>query len=109
MWQRQAVSLRPLGAGERIDAAIKIVRRSFLTFMKATMVVAVPVAVVSGVVLLSLSSSFSNLNASSVQTVFGGLAVLEILSLLSVTLITAIAVRIVANTYLGQPTTWRAA
>ena len=112
-------SLRPLGAGERIDAAIKIVRRSFLTFMKATMVVAIPVAVVSGVVLLSLSSSFSNLsldnsgtstiNTRSVQTIFGGFAVLELISLLSVTLITAIAVRIVANTYLGQPTTWKAA
>jgi hypothetical protein len=120
MWQRQAVSLRPLGAGERIDAAIKIVRRSFLTFMKATMVVAVPVAIMSGLILLALSSSFSNANividgnpstvsTHAFQTIFGGLAVLEILSLLSVTLITAIAVRIVANTYLGQPTTWRAA
>jgi hypothetical protein len=30
MWPGHAVSLRPLGVGERIDAAIKIVRAYFL-------------------------------------------------------------------------------
>ena len=30
MWPAQVVNLRPLGVGERIDAAIKIVRAKFL-------------------------------------------------------------------------------
>ncbi|MGO8876490.1 MAG: hypothetical protein ACLQNG_12100 [Acidimicrobiales bacterium] len=117
MWQRQAVSLRPLGAGERIDAAIKIVRKSFLIFVKAAMVVAIPTAIVSALILWSVSSSVSSVfvvggegvgvGTQPAQTVFGGLAILEFLSFLALTLITAISVRIVANSYLGQPTTWR--
>jgi len=118
MWQRQAVALRPLGAGERIDAAIKIVRRSFLTFVKAALVVAIPTAILSGVILLSVSSTISNAfsfgdessttsDVHSLQTIFGAFAVLELLTLAVGALITAISVRVVANSYLGQPTTWR--
>ncbi|HXY46225.1 MAG TPA: proline-rich domain-containing protein, partial [Acidimicrobiales bacterium] len=120
MWQqRQAVALRPLGAGERIDAAIKIVRRNFLTFAKASLVVAVPAAVVISLILVSVISSLQSafktnsqgelagFTSGSALTVFGGFALLYLFSLLVLTLITAISFRIVGNFYLGQPTGWR--
>jgi hypothetical protein len=121
MWQRQVTSLRPLGVGERIDVAIKIVRKNFLTFAKAALAIAIPSAVVVVLIVLTLASSvraeFSTTTSStgvittpgsgSFATILGGLLSLEIFLLLVITLITAVEVRIVGNAYLGQPTSWR--
>ncbi len=123
MWQQRAVVLRPLGVGERIDAAIKIVRRSLLTFVKAAMVIAIPAAIIDGAISLSIFSAVQtaqpvinsnglvtvNNVTSSLQTIFGGLAALEFVTLVAGALITAIAVRVVADAYLGHPSNWRQA
>jgi hypothetical protein len=125
MWQSQVTSLRPLGVGERIDAAIKIVRKNFLTFAKAALAIAVPAAVVVVLIVLTMLASATSLFSSAdstggattgfvvnshgrdLATLFGGLFVLEIFSVLVFTLIIAVAYRIVGNAYLGQPTGWR--
>jgi len=115
MWQQQAVALRPLGVGERIDAAIKIVRKNFLTFAKASLVVIIPAGVVIGLITLSLVAALRSVPttvngpapARSLLTVLGGLAALEIFTLVVFVLITAISFRIVANAYLGQPSGWK--
>jgi hypothetical protein len=123
MWQRQVTSLRPLGVGERLDVAIKIVRRNFLAFAKAALVIAIPSAIVVGLIVLSMVSSLRSVFSATskangdivtpgtgdLTTFFGGLLALELFSFLVITLITAVAFSIVSNAYLGQPTGWRAA
>lgn len=61
MWPSQTVRLRPLAVGERIDAAIKIVRSSFLTLAKAALVVGVPSGIVVAFLSASVHSSQENL------------------------------------------------
>jgi hypothetical protein len=124
MWQRPVTALRPLGVGERIDAAIKIVRKNFLTFAKAALAISIPAAVIVVLIVLTMLSSASSLfsttnstggstgftvngNGGDVATLIGGVFVLEFFSILVFTLITAVAYRIVGNAYLGQPTGWR--
>jgi hypothetical protein len=120
MWQQQASALRPLGAGERIDVAIKIVRRNFLTFVKAALPVAVVATIVSVLIALTIvssaihgfSSSYNPVTGQttsdgSVGTLAGGLILLELFAFAVGALITAMAIRIVGNAYLGQPAGWR--
>src|ERR1700678_974183 len=61
MWPRQVTALRPLGVGERMDVAIKIVRRNFLTFLKAALVVAVPATVVIALIAVTMLSSLQSI------------------------------------------------
>jgi hypothetical protein len=121
MWQRQASALRPLGAGERIDVAIKIVRRNFLTFVKAALPVAVVATIVSVLIVLTIiSSAIHGFNSSfnpvtgqtttstgTIGTLASGLILLELFAFAIAALITAMAIRIVGNAYLGQPAGWR--
>jgi hypothetical protein len=120
MWQQTATALRPLGVGERLDAAIKIVRRNFLTFVKAALVVAIPSGIVIGLIELTTASAVSTstgvttgvetVNPSSTfSTLLGGLALQGLIQLVVTLLVTATCFRIVGNTYLGQPTDWREA
>jgi len=50
-----------IGVGERIDAAIKIVRAYFLTLARAALVVAIPSGIVLAVISVSVRSSEHNL------------------------------------------------
>ena len=58
MWPGQATpGLRPLGVGERMDAAIKIVRANFLTLARRPPVVAIPSGIVVAIISASVRSS----------------------------------------------------
>jgi hypothetical protein len=121
MWQRQASALLPIGPGERIDVAIKVVRRNFLTFVKAALPVAIVAAVVSVLIVLTMISSsihsFSStvnpttgqttVNAAGIGAFAGGFLLLEVFVYVVFAMITAMAIRIVGNAYLGQPAGWR--
>jgi len=125
MWQRPATALRPLGVGERLDAAIKIVRGNFLTFVKAALVIAIPSGILIFIISLSTAASIttSSVNSTSVNgstitgtqlngdlsTFFGGVALLGVVQLIVTLIITATCFRIVGNAYLGQRSDWREA
>lgn len=96
MWPQQTVHLRPLGVGERIDAAIKIVRASFLTLARAALVVAVPAAALLAAVSASLVSTGQNLLATNgsgltgdQNTLLGGYAITVVVALLVGAFVTA--------------------
>jgi hypothetical protein len=113
MWPAQAVGLRPLGVGERIDAAIKIVRSGFPTLVKAMLVVAIPSGVVVAIISTSVGSSIQNGRvagqALSLSAVLAGKVVVGVIALVVSAFATAVCFRIIANTYLGQPADWREA
>src|ERR1019366_501047 len=120
MWPQQATGLRPLGVGERIDAAIKIVRASFLTFAKAGLVLAIPFGVFEVLVNQTITTSASSIvtkgpagqpvfHATNLSTIFGAAFVEVVVGYLITAVSTAVSFRIVANTYLGLPTDWREA
>jgi len=111
--------------GERLDAAIKIVRGNFLTFVKAALVIAIPSGILNFIVSLSTASSLSTtavggttVTGSTIagtqlngdlSTFFGGLALLGVIQLIVTLIITATCFRIVGNAYLGQRSDWREA
>jgi hypothetical protein len=119
MWPSQTVRLRPLAVGERIDAAIKIVRSSFLTLAKAALVVGVP----SGIVVAFLSASVhssqenllttgangTNLHTGALYPVLGGDLLTFVIALIVSAFVTVVCFRVIANAYLGQPAEWREA
>ena len=57
MWTPPPVMLRPLGVGERIDAAFKIWTRNFLPMAKAMLVIAVPAGIIEALITLSIQPS----------------------------------------------------
>ena len=113
MWPAQPVGLRPLGVGERIDAAIKIVRASFLTLARAALVVAIPSGIVVAVIAESVRSAEQNgINTNdtrSLYTALGGELVTLVITLVVSAFVTAVCFRVITNAYLGQPGDWREA
>ena len=114
MWPAQAVRLRPLGVGERIDAAIKIVRANFLTLAKAALVVAVPSGLVVAIISVSVRSSseqpvLTDTTSNTVYPALGAELLTLVITLIVSALVTAVCFRIIANAYLGQPADWREA
>ncbi len=117
-WGAPPVYLRPLGVGERIDAAFKLWSRNFLSMAKAMLVIAVPAGLVEALISLSTepSTTTNQLGSSTVTTptgdsaaVLGGTAIELVLGLLISALAIATLFRIIANAYLGQPVDWRSA
>ncbi|MGA2530995.1 MAG: hypothetical protein ABSG36_17780 [Acidimicrobiales bacterium] len=119
MWPSQTVRLRPLGVGERIDAAIKIVRANFLTLVKAAAIVAIPAGVLTAIIsvsvvssgegLLSSGTTNSNLGAGTRNTLVGGELLTVAIAFVVGAFVTAVCFRIIANSYLGQRANWREA
>ncbi len=117
------IQLRPLGIGEVLDVALKIVWRNAGTLVRVVVFVVLPVQIVLALLALSvrpdsLSSGTSFtvqsqpgqapvLTSSDVKAFVGyGLAVV-VLSLLSSTLASAACFRAIASAYLGEKTDWR--
>ena len=113
MWPAQATVLRPLGVGERMDAAIKIVRANFLTLARASLVVAIPAGIVVAIISASVrSSEDSAVNAGvnrSLYTALGGELLTLVITLVVGAFVTAVCFRVIANAYLGQRADWREA
>ena len=119
MWPSQTVRLRPLGVGERIDAAIKIVRANFLTLVRAALIVAVPSGIVIAVISASIHSSQQSLvtqnstgtkfHTSALYPLLGGDLLTFVIALIVSAFVTVVCFRVIANAYLGQPAQWREA
>ena len=113
MWPAQAVNLRPLGVGERIDAAIKIVRANFSTLARASLVVAIPSGIVVAIIAASVSASEQNATDTGVSrdlyTALGGELLTLVITLVVSAFVTAVCFRVIANAYLGQRAEWREA
>ncbi|HEV8065475.1 MAG TPA: hypothetical protein VGP46_11610, partial [Acidimicrobiales bacterium] len=121
MWTQQPTGLRPLRVGERIDAAIKILRANFLTLLKATLPIAVPLALLQWLVDASISGGFSGLSSFGISatpgtgalpsgtTLFGGAVGLLLITLIANAAATAVSFWVVANSYLGRAANWKQA
>jgi hypothetical protein len=105
-------TLRPLGVGEILDAAVKIYRNKFGTMLKAVAVVIVPVQVLNVLITLSLpdTSSTAGTTTTTSDSEWAGLAALLlifVISLVSAALAEAACLKAVSDTYLGTDTNWR--
>jgi hypothetical protein len=108
-----------LGVGERIDAAIKIVRSNFLTLVKAAAIVAIPAGIVvaiisvsvvsSGQGLLTAGTTSSNIGTGSRNTLVGGELLTFAIAFVVGAFVTAVCFRIIGNAYLGRRASWREA
>lgn len=111
-----APALRPLRIGEMLDASIKIYTSNLRVLIGLTAVVIVPFQVLTGLVLLSiipsstdLPNGFSALGnqstvASDAAAHTGATAVLDIGGLIAGALVTGACVKAVSDAYLDQPT-----
>ena len=110
--------LRPLGIGEVLDVALKIVWRNAGTLIRVVVFVVFPVQVISALVTASAAPSRLNtgtgtfggsgtLSGNEVGAVVAAVVVVLVLSLLSATLASGACFRAVASAYLGERTGWR--
>lgn len=112
--------LRPLSVGEILDASFKVYGRNFVTMAKAILVVAIPFSLISALIHASIttttttSSGLSGLSGSNTTTSTSvsaavGLLLVELVTIVSAAVSTAIIYRVVGDAYLGQPPSWRVA
>lgn len=112
-------TLRPLGIGELLDVALKIVWRNAGTLIRVVIFVVFPVQVV--LALLAASAAPSSLNtrsgnfdvkqpfgSSDVKAFVGYSLIAVVLGFLSSTLASGACFRAIASAYLGERTNWRA-
>lgn len=112
--------LRPLGVGERIDVSFKLFRANFRLIATAMLYLAIPSALVSGIIKGVALSNVSSLivknpdgtvqlNTNAVATTFGGLGVSLLVSLIVSTIAVATLFRIFGMAFVGQTCTPREA
>jgi hypothetical protein len=111
-------TLRPLGIGELLDVALKIVWRNAGTLVRVVIFVVLPVQVVTA--LLAASASPSSLNtrsgnfagsqpfsSSDAKALIGFGVVTVVLSFISSSLASGACFRAIASAYLGERTDWK--
>lgn len=116
MQQQQVPLLRPLGVGERLDAAIKIQARNFAVLVKTAVTIAVPFSILVALVTNSLTTSSPittttnpsgvtqfHFHSGAAYTYVGVLSAVVIISFLVQAFSNAVCFRIIGNAYLGQP------
>nr|MDQ3612454.1 hypothetical protein [Actinomycetota bacterium] len=112
----QPVQLRPRGVGEILDAAFRLFFTHWRPLLTATLVVVVPVQILSTLVLfsafpegLTTDEEVLGTQAAEQVSVFGaGVAVAGVLTILMVLLTIAACFKAVADAYLGTEPDWRA-
>lgn len=114
--------LRPLSLGEILDVAIKICLRHWRALLKAVLVIAVPVELVSTLLTadytahsFDFSSGSSQTSGETIQQLnhrleqeLGGVAISTLLRIIAVTFVFAACFRMIAQAYLGDQPDWRA-
>ena len=113
--------LRPLGFGEILDAAIKIVRRRFKHLMLATLVATGPVLLLGAIIQFSANADPNKLvikptNPGDPPTfdmaaikVYGAATIVStILALIGGRIATGATIKIASGAYLGEQPDWRA-
>jgi hypothetical protein len=106
-------NLRPRGIGEILDAAIALYKARFGALVKLTALVVVPVQLLNVLVTLSTAPNDVTFGATGPTPVydsrhafwvpFAGTVVMNIVTVLSTAFATAAVMRVVADTYVGQP------
>ena len=113
--------LRPLGIGEVLDVALKIVWRNAGTLIRVVVFVVLPVQILTALLAASVSPKSLNtgstfpvqsqsspeLSASDLKAIVGYSIALLLLTLLSSTLSSAACFRTIASAYLGERADWR--
>ncbi len=108
--------LRPLGVGETLDAAVAVYRRRFWPLLKLTALVVLPVQALQTVVLLSstpdsltrgmtgtLAPGYDN-PSEEIWVYLAATVSAAVLGLMATALATAATTKLVADTYLDEPT-----
>jgi hypothetical protein len=112
------VQLRPLGIGEVLDVALKIVWRNAGTLLRVVVFVVFPVQVVSALVTASATPDRLNTSSGSFGTtgtvsrsdlgaVVAAVLVVAVLGFIASTLASGACFRAIASAYLGERTGWR--
>jgi hypothetical protein len=117
-----SVQLRPLGIGEILDVAMKIVWRNAGTLVRAVLVIVLPVQIVSTIITQSSVPKGWTVSASPIgfaqpqpgqtitgaqaTTLFTGLGIAGLLTVVAGLLASGACFRAIASAYLGEPTNW---
>ena len=113
-----ATGLRPLGVGERLDAAFKAYRANFRTITLAICILAVPFAIVEAFIAYTTQPSTPDIvnnqfpgsgvtvHWDSLWTQIGGIFVILVLTWILTLWASAAAVQIVGRKLLGDPIKW---
>ena len=116
-----STGLRPLGVGERLDAAFKAYRANFRTITMAIALIAVPFGIVDAFISYTTqpaTPAFVNnpipggtviVNWNSLWTEIGGIFAILVLTVILSMWASAAAVQIVGRKLLGDPISWRTA
>jgi hypothetical protein len=105
--------LRPLGIGEILDVALKIVWRNAGTLLRVVVFVVLPVQIVSTLISVSAEPNTSNgsgsfhVSRNDVAAAVVGFGAATILSFVGSTLASGACFRAIASAYLGRRTDWR--
>lgn len=106
-----AVELRPLGVGEKLDAAFSLYRRNFLTLITIVAVIVVPLQLVSAVIAAALVNDLptdpNEITGDDLTAFFVSSMVLGLVSLLATLVATAGVVKAAADDYLGDEPDWK--
>jgi hypothetical protein len=107
-------NLRPRGVGEVLDAAVALYKARFVQLVKLTTIVVVPVQLLNVLITLSTRPSDITIGTTGAQPVYdgdeavwvplAGTIVMQVVVVLSTAFATAAVTRLVADTYLDQPT-----
>ncbi|MGI8633015.1 MAG: hypothetical protein ACR2NA_10795 [Solirubrobacterales bacterium] len=113
-----AASLKPLGVGEVLDAAVTVFRRNWQPLVTTVAVVAVPIYFLVFLVSLGMpdgaqtgftinQDGTTSFNEDEIATVVGLTVVIQLLTLAAYLLAVAGCFRAVADAYLGQEADWQ--
>ncbi len=114
------VHLRPLGVGEVLDVALKLVWQNAGTFVRIVLVVVVPLQIVISLLFASGTSeihttrftlagqTFSETRVDNSGALIAAFAIAGVLTVLMLPLASGACYRAVAAAYLGEPVSWRA-
>jgi hypothetical protein len=106
--ETDAPHLRPLGIGEVLDVALKIVWRNAATLFKIVVFVVFPVQVISAIVQLSaIPDQDEVVENTDIAALIGAFSVTGILGWVASTLAAGACFRAIASAYLGERTDWR--
>jgi hypothetical protein len=106
--ETDAPLLRPLGIGEVLDVALKIVWRNAATLFKIVVFVVFPVQVISAIIQVSaIPNQDDVVENTDIAALIGAFTVTGILGWVASTLAAGACFRAIASAYLGERTDWR--
>jgi hypothetical protein len=106
--ESQAPQLRPLGIGEILDVAMKIVWRNAGTLLRIVVFIVLPVQIAAAVITVSATStSKGGLSGNDVAAAVVAAVAAGILTWVGSTLASGACFRAIASAYLGHRTEWR--